>query len=794
MDDNQIDSLTFDLGLDSSGFKRGQKEIDAGLDEIEKGADSAAGSVDGLGDAAKDAAGKIESLGGKSSDAASGVKELSDSSSSASEQAGNLSESAGSASDSVEGLGDISEEAAQKIKELEEELEQLSNSSDESAQKIEQVESALAKLRNSSKKSGDEFGAHFQQMTRSARGLANELLAVAGLSGGSFALGKTTANAISEQADAGRRSSMIGMKPRDLKGWENTSEAFGGTAQEVDGFLQKLADIPTANILSGEGIPQWLTASGIDLSDGNGGKKDINEVGIEIMNWLNKQDEQMRSYIIRNELGGGQGLNALSGLGGDVLRSELQKGANRSGMTEDGVLRTQELQRKMTESTQELSGAWSRFIADNAPAITKAIEGIAKEFERFGKELTREMKGYNDYVEKHAKGQDTLGQAESYIETKIVQTVTGKSDEESASLNDKISERFFGKKKSQDGVLYDPSELPGAPEDPYSKMWWLNRSALDNRMKSRENLHKEGKSLSSDLRDNEAEDNGIWEKHLAALEWQKARTEEIQSRGFMSVYPDYKPGDAVKNAGQSSVGREQSSRIPAALDEMKDQLSQLEKQNGLPEGWMTKIAMKESSGNPSAVSYDKNGKPLARGMYQFTRDSAVTWGVSDPFDKWKSAEGAARFYGAMFKKFDGDQDKSMAAYHSGPEFVKRLVAQMGPNWRDGLGPKGAGYINHPYKGKADSRDEFQRLAEAASINELTADQINNLKTPSWLGPQMSPGVQNAMNSQDNRRTSTSTTHVEVGGITVQNGNAQEIANNLGSVIKHHPFLNGADYA
>ena len=34
--DNQIDSLTVGVGLDSSDFKRGQQEIDSGLDQIEK--------------------------------------------------------------------------------------------------------------------------------------------------------------------------------------------------------------------------------------------------------------------------------------------------------------------------------------------------------------------------------------------------------------------------------------------------------------------------------------------------------------------------------------------------------------------------------------------------------------------------------------------------------------------------------------------------------------------------------------------------------------------------------------
>lgn len=807
MDDNKIDSLTVDVGLDTSGFKRGQQELDAGLDEIEKGADSAAESVDGLGNAAREAGEEVEGFGGKSKDAAADVDGLSSSSSEASEKVGRLRESSGDAGDEIERLGEAAEDSGGSLDELGSASERASDSLDDVSHSTDDATSKIKNLDQAGQKTGRQFGAHFEQMTRSVRGLANELLGVAALTGGGIGLGAATVGSVSSQADTGRKATMIGMKPRDLKGWENTSEAFGGTAQEVDGFLQKIADIPTANIISGEGIPQWLMASGIDLSDGKGGRKDINEVGIEIMDWLNKQDEQKRSYIIRNYLGGGQGLDALSGLGGDVLRSELQKGANRSGMTEEGVQRTQELQKKMAESMQEMQGAWNKFISDNAPKLTEAIKGITSEFERFGKEITEGLKKFDEFQKESGGATNTYGTATNYIATKALSIFTGGDEKKAAEYNKWLNERASHLKQSNDGFLYNPNDLPDRPDDPLPKKGRWERVQIWDRQRRREDLRKRGQSTDvPGLKETEASDNDLWQKSQAAIDWTNKRIDEIEKRGFQAVYPDHIPGESVEEMKQrmstqapaspaTQIGTPQR-KLPPELAEMQGRLAELEKQYGLPEGWMTKTAMKESSGNPNAVSRDpKTGKPVARGMYQFTPDSAVTWGVSDPFDKWQSAEGSARFFGAMFQKFNGDPDKASAAYHSGPARVERLVAEHGDQWRDGLGEKGAGYINHPYKPKAKrNNSNAQQLAEAASVGDLTAEQISNLKTPYQLGPHLSPGVQNALNSQDNRSTTSNSTRIDQINVNMTGGNAQDVSNNIGSVLQRHPFLNGANYA
>jgi hypothetical protein len=88
-------------------------------------------------------------------------------------------------------------------------------------------------------------------------------------------------------------------------------------------------------------------------------------------------------------------------------------------------------------------------------------------------------------------------------------------------------------------------------------------------------------------------------------------------------------------------------------------LSELEKQHGLPAGLLNAVLMAESAGDASAVS-----PKGAQGLFQFMPETAQSYGI-DPFDPAQSASGAARMYADLSKQYGGNLDKMLAAYNWG---------------------------------------------------------------------------------------------------------------------------------
>lgn len=103
-----------------------------------------------------------------------------------------------------------------------------------------------------------------------------------------------------------------------------------------------------------------------------------------------------------------------------------------------------------------------------------------------------------------------------------------------------------------------------------------------------------------------------------------------------------------------------------------NKLTQLEQQYGLPQGLLNAVMMKESGGNPKAVS-----PAGAQGLFQFMPSTAKAYGV-DPFDPESSAVGAARMYGDLNKQYEGDIDKMLAAYNWGSGNLSKFGMEKAP--------------------------------------------------------------------------------------------------------------------
>ena len=89
-----------------------------------------------------------------------------------------------------------------------------------------------------------------------------------------------------------------------------------------------------------------------------------------------------------------------------------------------------------------------------------------------------------------------------------------------------------------------------------------------------------------------------------------------------------------------------------------------EAQYGLPYGLMTGIHMQESHGNPNATGpTTKYGK--AKGGFQLIDATAERFKVANAYNMEQATEGAAKYLSYLYKRFDGDLTKTIAAYNTG---------------------------------------------------------------------------------------------------------------------------------
>ena len=89
-----------------------------------------------------------------------------------------------------------------------------------------------------------------------------------------------------------------------------------------------------------------------------------------------------------------------------------------------------------------------------------------------------------------------------------------------------------------------------------------------------------------------------------------------------------------------------------------------EAQYGLPYGLMTGIHMQESHGKTNATGpMTKYGK--AKGGFQLIDATAERFKVDNAYNMEQATEGAAKYLSYLYKRFDGDLTKTIAAYNTG---------------------------------------------------------------------------------------------------------------------------------
>ncbi|RTL05393.1 hypothetical protein EKK58_08180 [Candidatus Dependentiae bacterium] len=133
-----------------------------------------------------------------------------------------------------------------------------------------------------------------------------------------------------------------------------------------------------------------------------------------------------------------------------------------------------------------------------------------------------------------------------------------------------------------------------------------------------------------------------------------------------------------KTEGRSSNSKSSSSK--SSTNDIGSSLginfTQYEQEAGLPSGYLNKVAMIESGGNPNA----QNPNSSAGGLFQQIDSNAAAYGVANKFDPVQSTEGAVRFavenkrYLTSILGREPTGGELYLAHQQGPAGAARLLA------------------------------------------------------------------------------------------------------------------------
>lgn len=116
------------------------------------------------------------------------------------------------------------------------------------------------------------------------------------------------------------------------------------------------------------------------------------------------------------------------------------------------------------------------------------------------------------------------------------------------------------------------------------------------------------------------------------------------------------------------LATEQKAWQKVLANAQKYEFAKYEKMYGLPSGMMTAVHMKESAGDPNATS------PVgAQGGFQIMPNTAKYLGLKpkESYDMSKATPAAAKYLGELYDKFQGNIEKTLAAYNAGPGNVTK---------------------------------------------------------------------------------------------------------------------------
>ncbi|MBT6843035.1 MAG: lytic transglycosylase domain-containing protein [Candidatus Melainabacteria bacterium] len=139
--------------------------------------------------------------------------------------------------------------------------------------------------------------------------------------------------------------------------------------------------------------------------------------------------------------------------------------------------------------------------------------------------------------------------------------------------------------------------------------------------------------------------------------------------GFANLLQSSINTQEVRATVKATIKQDDFSKLPSKFENYIDQVTHetsLRYGVELPSNLVKSLIKQESGFNPNAKSHAG-----AEGLMQLMPATAKSVGVHNSMNPYQNLKGGVEYLAQMLQRFDGNLQKSLAAYNAGPQAVER---------------------------------------------------------------------------------------------------------------------------
>ena len=223
------------------------------------------------------------------------------------------------------------------------------------------------------------------KVVQSFTALQGRLLAIGALIAAGLGFESFTAKVAKLNAETGFLAQSLGVSTQELQKWEAAGATVGAQANEIaQSFAvikNSLADLQLGkgSFLSEFSRTTHMRGQGpaVELFDPNGQQRNSSDILVDISKWYAAQPNKAVASRLMSQIGFGQGMTNMIGLGPEELQKRLKQ-AEQFAPTGDQIKKFQELGKAFGELTQVVD-ALERLIASKfAPVLTGVLKMLTQ--------------------------------------------------------------------------------------------------------------------------------------------------------------------------------------------------------------------------------------------------------------------------------------------------------------------------------------------------------------------------------------------------------------------------------
>ncbi|KPA87285.1 hypothetical protein PF66_06195 [Pseudomonas asplenii] len=242
-----------------------------------------------------------------------------------------------------------------------------------------EVDEGLGRLKENAGSTAKEMEARGKQAAAFVSSIKSELIGLFAVVTAGKGLTSFISDSISGTAALGRFAANLNMSARELDGWGKAAESFGGTADGVRASLQNIAGSIQEYAATGNtAVLPFFRSMDIALADGQGRAKKYTDIILEVADKFKGMTAQQALYYGRNIGIQDTGLINMMREGGASTRDLVNRFTKASGITEESVRNSQQIQKQLALVRQQFEGVGQSIYESLGPALDLLSQDLLK--------------------------------------------------------------------------------------------------------------------------------------------------------------------------------------------------------------------------------------------------------------------------------------------------------------------------------------------------------------------------------------------------------------------------------